>query len=229
MNYFRFKINNEAWINLIILFLLMIVFYAFFPFISLCLFFLIVFVACFFRDPDKIIPINDDLILSPADGLVTYVGLSDPPNELKLETEEMKYNKISIFLSIFDIHVNRVPASGKIISCNYIPGKFFNATLDKSSEHNERNITTMETKNKNKIIFVQIAGLIARRIISNLKKDQEVLLGDRFGIIKFGSRVDIYIPKNLNIYVSEDQKVIGGQTILADQNNSFNIFQTIKK
>ena len=225
MKYFQFKISNHAWIYLITLFLLMIVFYSFFPLVGTFLLIILVFTAYFFRDPDKIIPTNENLILSPADGIVTFIGPSDPPTEI----EYTNFTKISIFLSIFDIHINRIPASGKILSCIYIPGKFLNATLDKSSNYNERNIVIMETKNNYKIIFVQIAGLIARRIVSDLKENQDVKLGDRFGIIKFGSRIDIYIPENLNLHILEGQKVIGGQSILADFNNNLDIGKGIKK
>ena len=227
MKNFQIKINNHAWIYLIILSLLMIVFFPFFPLIGLCFLLILIFTAYFFRDPDKVVPTNENLILSPADGLITYIGPSDPPSEV--EIEYIEFNKISIFLSIFDIHVNRIPASGKILSCDYVKGKFLNATLDKSSHDNEKNIITMKLKNDNKIIFTQVAGLIARRIISNVKENQDVLIGDRYGIIKFGSRVDVYIPKNLKIYVSEGQKVIGGQSILSDLNNSLDIGDTIVK
>lgn len=227
MKFFQLKINSHAWIYLIILLLLTVVFSPFYPFVGIFFLILFIFVGYFFRDPDKIISTNDDLILSPADGIVTFVGPSEPPIEYELE--ELNYNKISIFLSIFDIHVNRIPASGKILSCNYIAGKFLNATLDKSSYENERNIVTMETKNMKKIIFVQIAGLIARRIVSDLQEGQEVVLGERYGIIKFGSRVDVYIPSDLHIHVAEGFRVIGGQSILADQKNNFQLGDTIKK
>tara|TARA_Y100001970_G_C14057082_1_gene762159 strand:+ start:456 stop:1016 length:561 start_codon:yes stop_codon:yes gene_type:complete len=171
------------------------------------------FVIYFFRDPKKNVPNKDNIILSPADGKITSVEISNTPSEIK--SDNTTYKKISIFLSIFDIHINRVPATGKIIEIKYIPGKFFNATLEKSSKLNERNIIVMRLKNNTKIIFSQIAGLIARRIISNLSLGQNVVQGDKFGIIKFGSRMDIYIPSNYNFNVINGQKVIGGETILA--------------
>ena len=167
------------------------------------------------------------MILSPADGIITYIGQADTPIESGINNKS--YNKVSVFLSIFDIHVNRVPASGTILTCNYIKGKFLNATLDKSSNENERNIITMKIKDNSKIIFVQIAGLIARRIMSNLTISQEVKLGDRFGIIKFGSRVDLYIPNNLKLFVAKGQRVIGGETIIADIKNNLDIEQAIIK
>ena len=227
MKFFQLKFSSHAKIYLIVLALLVIVFYTFLPFVGTCLLFLLIFVAYFFRDPDKIVPQDENLILSPADGIITFIGPSDPPPETKFKS--LDYNKISIFLSIFDIHINRIPTSGKILSCDYVPGKFFNATLKKSSNENERNIISMETKYKNTLVFVQIAGLIARRIISNVKNNQEVIIGDRYGIIKFGSRVDIYIPKKIDLRVLEGQRVIGGETILADQESKFKITGNIKK
>jgi len=227
MKFFQLKFSSHASSYLITLTLLVIVFFVFLPFVGICLLFLLIFVAYFFRDPDKVIPQDENLILSPADGVITFIGPSDLPPET--EVKSIDYNKISIFLSIFDIHINRIPASGKILSCDYVPGKFLNATIDKSSNENERNIVSIETKYNNTLVLVQIAGLIARRIISELQKDQNVTLGDRYGIIKFGSRVDIYIPKKINIHVLEGQKVIGGETILADQENKFKITGNIKK
>ncbi len=226
MEYFQIKINKHGWIYLIVILLLTIVFYPFIPFLSIIFFIILIFTAYFFRDPDKVVPIDDNLILSPADGVITYIGEASAPSEL--DQDDIRYNKISIFLNVFDIHINRVPATGKILRCQYIKGKFYNATLDKSSTDNERNIILMEAK-KNKIIFVQIAGLIARRIVSDLKIGQEVNQGDRYGLIKFGSRVDLYISKEIKFHVSKGQRVIGGETIIADLNNSLNIKESKKK
>ena len=139
-----------------------------------------------------------------------------------------QYIKISIFLSVFDVHVNRIPISGIIEKINYIPGKFINAKLSKSSNENERNITVIKNKKNELLIISQIAGLIARRIVNNLKKHQEVIKGDRFGIIKFGSRVDLYLPINYNIMVNIGQTVIGGETILSNPNHISNISQSTK-
>ena len=231
MSYIQLKISKYARIYLIFLFSLIIIFLPFIPFVSICLLLILFFVIYFFRDPNRVIPINENLILSPADGLITFIGPSPLPKEVSnhLNDFNKEFTKISIFLNVFDVHINRVPTSGKIISSNYVKGKFVSATLDKSSDNNERNITTLETKEKNYIIFVQIAGLIARRIICNLKQDQQVNIGDRFGIIKFGSRVDIYIPKNLNLHVAEGQKVIGGESVLADFRNTYNLGESIIK
>ena len=224
MKYFQLKFSNHSFLYLIIIFCLMIVFYPFLPFVGTFLLIILLFTAFFFRDPDKIIPTGDNLIVSPADGVITYIGQNEAPSETDIENIE--YNKISIFLSVFDIHVNRVPTTGKVLLCKYIPGKFMNATFDKSSDENERNIIKMKDKNNNIIVFVQIAGLIARRIVSDLKIDQNVSIGDRYGIIKFGSRVDIYIPKKIKLQVAVGQKVIGGQSVLADIKNNSSIGDT---
>ena len=227
MSIFQIKFSNHATVYLITLLLLTIVFSPFFPIIGLFIFIFLIFTAYFFRDPDRMVPTNDNLIVSPADGIITFIGSSAIPKELNINKTE--FNKISIFLNIFNVHINRIPTSGKILDCKYIKGKFFSATLDKSSNENERNIITMETKNNNKIIFVQIAGLIARRIVSDIEVNQEVTIGNRFGIIKFGSRVDIYIPKKIKLSVFKDQKVRAGESVLADLNNNFDIVGIIKK
>tara|TARA_Y100000590_G_scaffold470052_1_gene661625 strand:+ start:8698 stop:9381 length:684 start_codon:yes stop_codon:yes gene_type:complete len=227
MKFLQLKINKHSYIYIVTLLLLIIVFSPFFPLIGIGLFFILLFIIYFFRDPDKIIPINENLILSPADGKVTFVDKEAPPKESQII--ESNYKKISIFLNVFDIHINRIPVAGKILSINYISGKFFNATLDKSSKFNERNIIVLELKDRSKIIVVQIAGMIARRIVCDINNNQKVNAGDRFGLIKFGSRVDIYIPEHLNILVSEGQRVIGGETIIADLNNRVEIKSIVRK
>ena len=168
----------------------------------------------FFRDPERYSPVGDGLILAPADGIVLPIKESSLPEELKMGAE--KYIKISIFMSVFNVHVNRNPVSGKVLKTLYIAGKFFNADLDKASKDNERNLILVENENKDKICYVQIAGLIARRIVSRLKKDDEVVAGERFGLIKFGSRLDVYIPKSkYDIKVMAGQRMVAGETILA--------------
>lgn len=168
----------------------------------------------FFRNPDRFTPISDNLIISPADGMIQKITEGFPPAELGMGDQEMI--RISIFLNILNVHVNRVPASGKILSLHYNPGKFFNASLDKASIYNERQSVLMETTGGQKIVFVQIAGLIARRILCDLEEDAEVKVGERYGIIRFGSRVDVYLPLKTPICVTEGQTAIGGETILAD-------------
>lgn len=170
--------------------------------------------AYFFRNPERVTPVSNDLVISGADGVVQSITETAPPAELGLSTDPMI--RVSVFLNIFNVHVNRIPVSGKILALKYFPGKFFNASLDKASIHNERQSVLMETTNKTKVIFVQIAGLIARRIVCDLEEEQEVLAGQRYGIIRFGSRVDVYLPLNTAIEVAVGQTCIGGETVIAD-------------
>ena len=172
--------------------------------------------AYFFRNPDRMTPMGDDLVISAADGVVQKIMEVAPPAELDLGDSEMI--RVSVFLNIFNVHINRIPASGKILSLQYHPGKFFNASLDKASIHNERQSVLMETKGGIKIAFIQIAGLIARRIVCDLEEGQEVDSGQRYGLIRFGSRVDIYLPLKTAILVTEGQTCIGGETLIADLN-----------
>ena len=169
----------------------------------------------FFRDPERVVPLGDDILVSPADGLITNIS----------EHKEGKknYTKVSIFLSVFNVHIQRLPVSGQITKIDYIEGKFINATLDKASEENERSRLTLKS-GSNVIYITQIAGLIARRIICYLKTNERVNQGERYGIIKFGSRVDIEFPNSYNLMVSIGQQCIGGETIIArDFKNNKNI------
>lgn len=168
----------------------------------------------FFRDPGRVIPQNENFVLSPADGKVVGVKKVIPPKELGLGEDEVY--RISIFLNVFNVHVNRIPIAGKIERIIYYPGKFFNASLDKASEHNERNAVIVERKDGVKIGVVQIAGLVARRIVSFIKQNDEIKAGQRFGLIRFGSRADVYLPKDIAPVVLEGQIMIGGETILAN-------------
>lgn len=170
--------------------------------------------AYFFRNPERVTPVGDDLVISGADGVVQKIVESAPPAELNMGDEEMI--RVSVFLNVFNVHVNRVPVTGKIVSLHYFPGKFFNASLDKASVHNERQSVLMEAKNGVKVAFVQIAGLIARRIVCDLEEEQEVKAGQRYGLIRFGSRMDIYLPLKTHLAVSEGQICIAGETIIAD-------------
>jgi phosphatidylserine decarboxylase len=174
---------------------------------------LTLFCAYFFRNPQRVTPIGEDLVISPGDGTVVDISQAAPPAELNLPEEMLK---ISIFLSVFDVHVNRVPMSGKVLALHYNPGKFLNASLDKASIHNERQSVVLETEKGEKIAFMQIAGLIARRIVCDLEEGMEIKAGQRYGIIRFGSRVDVYLPAKSVPMVAVGQTVIGGETILAD-------------
>ncbi len=172
----------------------------------------------FFRNPERCTPITEGLVVGPADGIITSVTLTPPPAELNLGDEEML--KISIFLNVIDVHVNRIPVDGKIAALHYHPGKFFNASLDKASIHNERQSVVIETPKGVKLVCVQIAGLIARRIVCDLEDGDEVLAGQRYGIIRFGSRVDVYLPRKIVPLVAKGQRCVGGETILANLNSS---------
>lgn len=221
----KLKIHNEGWVYFIISCLLTIIIIPFYTILGIIMIIVSTYIFYFFRDPVRAIPL-EKVIVSPADGLVTHVGISKNP--LSDKSDQNNYQKISIFLSVFDVHVNRMPVDAKISQIKYIPGKFINATLDKSSEENERNIILAENNN-DKFYIVQIAGLIARRIICTIKNKQEVNKGDRIGIIKFGSRVDLYLPENYNIMVTKDQRVVGGETIISNPNNIKNINTNILK
>jgi len=168
----------------------------------------------FFRDPERIIPVEDKVIVSPADGVVTRVDYGvEAPAEVGWGNK--KVNKISIFLNVFNVHVNRAPIAGTITKVIYTPGKFLSANLDEASIENERNIAVVKTKDGTEIAFVQVAGLVARRIVSDLKEGQSVKTGDRYGIIRFGSRADLYFPEDIEIKVLIGQTMIGGESIIA--------------
>ena len=169
--------------------------------------------AFFFRDPDRIAPEGADLVVSPADGVVQAIARAVPPQELGLDATPR--TRVSIFLDIFDVHVNRVPATGTIAKVSYRRGKFFNASFDKASEFNERMSILMHTKTGHELAFVQIAGLVARRVACDLKPEQAVAAGERFGLIRFGSRLDVYLPDSFRVLAREGQRMIGGESVVA--------------
>ncbi len=168
----------------------------------------------FFRHPHRVTPLGDGLVISPADGTITKIEKARPPKELAWTKQPL--TRISIFLNVFDVHVNRIPVDGIITKIAYHPGKFFNASLDKASDFNERNSLIIKTPSGHEILVVQIAGLIARRILCGARQDQPVKSGETFGIIRFGSRVDLYLPEGVAPQVVEGQYMLGGETILAD-------------
>jgi len=170
--------------------------------------------AYFFRDPERFPPEGKGLVIAPADGRISAIEEVVSPKELDLDSE--KRTRISIFLSVFDVHINRSPVAGKITKIVYVPGKFLNAELDKASEENERQCLTLETGNGTRVGCVQIAGLIARRIVTFVQQGATVDTGERFGLIRFGSRTDIYLPPGTKPVVRVGQTAIGGETILAD-------------
>ena len=206
------KIHTEGYKFIVIAAFVTIVLLVFNGFLGLIGLVLTIWIYYFFRDPERIIIEDDNYLVSPADGEVVNVGEVDGPKELSLENK--KFKKISIFMNAFDCHVNRIPCSGKIEEILYKPGKFFNASLDKSSEENERNYFKIKDNQNNDVIVVQIAGLIARRIVCETNKDQELNQGDRLGMIRFGSRVDVYY-ENYEPLVKVGQTAISGETLLA--------------
>ena len=206
------KIHAEGYKFLVIAGIITIVFYIFSNFLGLIGLVLSIWVYYFFIDPERVIIDDDNYLVSPADGEVIKVEEVDGPKELSLENK--KFKKISVFMNVFDCHVNRTPCAGKIEEILYKPGKFVNASLDKASEDNERNYFKIKDPHNNDIIVVQIAGLVARRIVCESNKDQELKQGDRIGMIRFGSRADIYY-ENYEPLVKVGQKAISGETLLA--------------
>ena len=171
----------------------------------------------FFRDPKRTIPVRDGLLVSPADGVISLIEKTMPPPELDIEKEEL--TRISVFMNVFNCHVNRSPIAGKVMEINYRPGKFFNASLDKASVDNERNSLVLQIPDGRQIVVVQIAGLVARRIVSFVKPKQTLRIGQRFGLIRFGSRVDIYLPTGVQPLVCLGQIMVSGETVIADLNS----------
>ena len=206
------KIHQEGYKFLIIAILITLLLNFLSGFLGLICLLLTIWVYYFFRDPERISINDENYLVSPADGLVLDISEMNGPKELGLENKNFK--KISIFMNIFDCHVNRSPCAGKISEIIYKPGKFLNASLDKASEDNERNYYKISNKNGENVIVVQIAGLIARRIVCESSENQELQQGSRIGMIRFGSRVDIYF-ENYNPLVKINQKTIAGETLLA--------------
>tara|TARA_B100001248_G_scaffold256645_2_gene237980 strand:- start:13 stop:660 length:648 start_codon:yes stop_codon:yes gene_type:complete len=206
------SVHKEGYKFLVIFGVITLILYFINSFLGLIGLILTIWCYYFFRDPERY-PINDeDYLVSPADGIVLQVKESKGPKELNLDNKT--FTKVSIFMNVFDCHVNRTPCSGKVSEILYHPGKFFNASLDKASEDNERNYYKILNQNNEDIILVQIAGLIARRIVCETKVDSEVRQGDRVGMIRFGSRADLYF-ENYKPLVKVDQKTIAGETLIA--------------
>ena len=206
------KIHAEGYKFLVIFGLITVVLYSFSDFLCLIGLVLTIWVYYFFRDPERVIIDDDNYLVSPADGEIIKVEETDGPKELGLENKRFK--KISVFMNVFDCHVNRTPCAGKINEILYKPGTFVNASLDKASEDNERNYFKIKDNQNNDVIVVQIAGLVARRIVCEANKEQELKQGDRIGMIRFGSRADVYY-ENYEPLVKVGQKAISGETLLA--------------
>ncbi len=206
------KIHSEGYKFIVIAVVLTIILYNLSNFLGLVGLVITIWVYYFFRDPERVIIEDDNYLVSPADGEVIKVEVVDGPKELGLENK--KFNKVSIFMNIFDCHVNRTPCAGQVEEILYKPGKFLNASLDKASEDNERNYYKIKDVHGNEIVVVQIAGLIARRIVCETNKNQDLSQGERIGMIRFGSRADVYY-ENYEPLVKIGQIAISGETLLA--------------
>ena len=205
-------IRNEGYKFLVIFTVATIILYLISSFLGLIGLVLTIWCYYFFRDPERYSIDDDDYLVSPADGLVLQVQENEGPKELNLENK--KFTKVSIFMNVFDCHVNRTPCSGKISQILYKPGKFINASFDKASEENERNYYKIQNSFGEDVVVVQIAGLIARRIVCDVEQGQDLKQGDRIGMIRFGSRADIYY-ENYEPLVKVGQRAISGETLLA--------------
>ena len=206
------KIHKEGYKFLAISILATFVVLLFSKFLGFLLILITVWVYYFFRDPERYSINDDSYLVSPADGLITDISEKSGPAELRLENTS--FTRVSVFMNVFNCHVNRVPSSGKVEEIYYKPGKFLNASLDKASEENERNYFKIKLKNGEELIIVQIAGLIARRIVCEVEQDQDLKQGERIGMIRFGSRVDIYF-KNKKVLAKLGQNVVSGESLIA--------------
>ena len=208
------KIHKEGYKFLAISVLVTFVVLLFSKFLGFTLILITVWVYYFFRDPERYSINDDSYLVSPADGLITDISEISGPEELR--QENTTYTRVSIFMNVFNCHVNRNPSSGKVEEIYYKPGKFLNASLDKASEENERNFYKIKMNNGEEIILVQIAGLIARRIVCEVEQGQDLRQGERIGMIRFGSRVDIYF-KNKKILAKLGQNVVAGESLIASE------------
>ena len=206
------KIHKEGYKFLAISILATFIVLFFSKFLGIILILITIWIYYFFRDPERYSINDDNYLVSPADGLITDISEKSGPEELRLENTS--FTRVSVFMNVFNCHVNRVPSTGIIEEIFYKPGKFLNASLDKASEENERNFFKVKLNNGEEIIIVQIAGLIARRIVCEVEQGQELKQGDRIGMIRFGSRVDLYF-KNKKILAKLGQNVIAGESLLA--------------
>ncbi|MDC0545069.1 phosphatidylserine decarboxylase [Pelagibacteraceae bacterium] len=206
------KIHKEGYKFLAISILATFIVLFFSKFLGAIFIIISIWVYYFFRDPERYSINDNSYLVSPADGLITDISEKSGPEELRLEN--VSYTKVSVFMNIFNCHVNRIPTAGKVEEIYYKPGKFLNASLDKASEENERNYFKIRLSNGEEIVIVQIAGLIARRIVCEVEQDQDLKQGERIGMIRFGSRVDIYF-KNKKVLAKLGQNVVAGESLLA--------------
>ena len=206
------KLHKEGYRFLVIAAVITFILLLISSFLGIISFILTIWVYYFFRDPERFSINDENYLVSPADGIISQITEINGPIELGLE--DKKFTRVSIFMNAFNCHVNRIPSSGKINKIFYKTGKYINASLDKASEENERNYVKMSNSKGDELILVQIAGLIARRIVCEIKENDEIKQGDRFGMIRFGSRVDLYF-ENYQLMVQQNQTTIGGETIIA--------------
>jgi phosphatidylserine decarboxylase len=212
----KIPIHREGWRFIVVAVILNIALFAFWYWAGIAFLPFSIWCVLFFRDPERIAPKGNDIVVSPADGKLLPVIQAVPPPELGMgETPRLR---LSIFMDVFNVHVNRIPVNGRVIALRYREGRFFNASFDKASVHNERMAIRIEPQERGDggtLAVVQIAGLVARRIKCNLVEGQNVRRGERFGIIRFGSRLDVYLPPGATVLVSEKQRVRAGETVLA--------------
>ncbi|MFO1241729.1 MAG: phosphatidylserine decarboxylase [Rickettsiales bacterium] len=213
IQYFTFPIHPAGKIFILIFAAVTLVLFAFSNVLGVIGVVLTIWCVFFFRDPVRIVPEREGLVVSPADGVVSFVGQGNPPATLGLEGN---FTRVSIFLNVFNVHVNRIPIAGTVTKLHYNKGLFLNASNEKASDDNERQEIALKSTGGKDFAVVQIAGLIARRILCTLNEGQVVETGERLGIIRFGSRVDIYLPEGVDPLVIEGQTMIGGETIIAD-------------
>ena len=208
------KLHPDGWPYIAVAVALNVLLFVLAGWWGLVLFPVSVWCIAFFRDPERTIPQGEGLVVSPADGVLLPVVQAVPPIELGMGAVPL--TRLSIFMNVFNVHVNRVPADGTVTALSYRPGKFINASFDKASEDNERMSVRLRMANGRELAFVQIAGLVARRIRCDLRQDQQVRRGERFGIIRFGSRLDVYLPPDAAVKVVKGQKIVAGETVLAE-------------
>jgi len=213
-NYIFPHVNKEGWRFVAIFAVITALLYCICSFLGLIGLVLTIWCVYFFRDPARITPQIKDVVVSPADGIVQMITEVEGPEELGLQGK--KFTRVSVFMSVFNVHVNRAPAKGKITKTCYVKGKFLNATLDKASKDNERQLLAMETESGKEIAFVQIAGLVARRILCFAKEGATYEAGERFGLIRFGSRLDVYLPLDVKPQVCLGQTMVAGETVIAN-------------
>jgi phosphatidylserine decarboxylase len=211
------RIHREGWPFIVAAGLFNLVLFLAAPPLGWLFLIVTVWVVAFFRDPERVTPTAENLVICPADGRLLPIVNADPPPELHLP--QGTYIRLSIFMNVFNVHVNRIPCNGTVTTLAYRPGKFFNASFDKASAENERMGIRLTTDSGQEIGLVQIAGLVARRIVCNVREGQSVCRGVRFGIIRFGSRVDVYLPDGVRVLASAGQSVKAGETVLAEFQN----------